>query len=218
MFCRVGRRALVLAKRSRVEKLALAARVVRRQPAQKRSRSTVDFILAGSARILQAEGYKGATTEKIAGAAGVSIGTLYQYFSCKNDIFSLLLEREAALFIEDMRNVKIDASIGFDANVSRIMQAPRGRLLARAEIFQDFINYVPGAKAKIDRAVEQTALSFKELVSAFRPDIPNRRARTMAVILTMVVEGIGRHSDSSNMESDLLEEYGDMMRKYVLTD
>ncbi|MBI9074399.1 MAG: TetR/AcrR family transcriptional regulator [Desulfatibacillum sp.] len=63
----------------------------RKMPVQDRSRNTVDTILEAAAQVLEARGYAGATTNHIAQRAGVSIGSLYQYFPNKEAIvFSLM--------------------------------------------------------------------------------------------------------------------------------
>ncbi|WP_084420697.1 TetR/AcrR family transcriptional regulator [Henriciella litoralis] len=72
----------------------------RRNPKQGRARATVDAILEASLQILETEGEARLTTNHIAEKAGVSIGTLYQYFSDRNDILAELGQRQA----ETMRN------------------------------------------------------------------------------------------------------------------
>lgn len=65
----------------------------RKQPVQNRSKATVDVILVAAAQIFEAHGYAAGTTNRIAERAGVSIGTLYQYFPSKEAIAVALLER-----------------------------------------------------------------------------------------------------------------------------
>ena len=67
----------------------------RRSPSQARSRSSVQSITAASAQVLQQYGYKSATTNRIAERAGVSVGTLYQYFNNKDEIFDAMIAEEA---------------------------------------------------------------------------------------------------------------------------
>ena len=55
----------------------------------------VDRILEAAARVLIAYGYDGASTNRIARAAGVSPGSLYQYFSDKDAITSAVVDRLA---------------------------------------------------------------------------------------------------------------------------
>ena len=73
----------------------MAATRSRRRPVQERSRATVEAILEATTRVLRDEGYDKATTNRIAKVAGVSIGSLYQYFPNKNSLFLALLERHA---------------------------------------------------------------------------------------------------------------------------
>ncbi|MCA9643049.1 MAG: TetR/AcrR family transcriptional regulator, partial [Myxococcales bacterium] len=66
---------------------------MRREPRQGRSRETVRAVLEAVPRVIQREGVDAVTTNRIAEAAGVSIGSLYQYFPDKRSIFSALHER-----------------------------------------------------------------------------------------------------------------------------
>lgn len=68
----------------------------RKQPAQRRSRATVDALLAAAAQVFELHGYAAGTTNRIAEKAGVSIGTLYQYFPSKEALAVALLERHIA--------------------------------------------------------------------------------------------------------------------------
>jgi AcrR family transcriptional regulator len=53
----------------------------------------VEAILEAAARILESEGYLAASTNAIARRAGVSVGSLYQYFSSREDVFRTLAAR-----------------------------------------------------------------------------------------------------------------------------
>lgn len=65
----------------------------RKEPGQSRSRDTVDAILRATARILVDEGYEGMTTNRVAHVAGVSVGSLYQYFPGKEALVAALVDR-----------------------------------------------------------------------------------------------------------------------------
>jgi AcrR family transcriptional regulator len=65
----------------------------RRQPQQRRARETVEAVLDAVVRILKRGGIEAVTTNRVAEVAGVSIGSVYQYFPDKRAIFAALHER-----------------------------------------------------------------------------------------------------------------------------
>lgn len=64
-----------------------------KRPRQSRSRATVEAILEAATEVLNREGYDETSTNKIAARAGVSIGSLYQYFPNKDVIIGELQRR-----------------------------------------------------------------------------------------------------------------------------
>lgn len=71
-------------------------RLKARTPRQDRARHKVELILQAAMRLLAKGGLAGFTTNAVAETAGVSIGTLYQYFADKAAILDALAEREMA--------------------------------------------------------------------------------------------------------------------------
>jgi AcrR family transcriptional regulator len=65
----------------------------RKQASQERSRATVDALVEATARILVREGFDKASTNRIADVAGVSVGSLYQYFPGKEALVVAVIER-----------------------------------------------------------------------------------------------------------------------------
>jgi AcrR family transcriptional regulator len=86
----------------------------RKLPQQDRSRMTVDAILEATAHILTEEGYDKANTNRIADRAGISIGSLYQYFPNKESLMAALMEQhsnEIAELVESKLNALFDTPI-----------------------------------------------------------------------------------------------------------
>ena len=67
----------------------------RKRPIQARARHTVEALLEGAAQVFEKLGYAQTTTDRIAQRAGVSVGSLYQYFPGKDAILVALAERHA---------------------------------------------------------------------------------------------------------------------------
>ncbi len=94
----------------------------RKKPRQERAHATVDAILLAAAHILKTEGFERATTNRIAELAGVSIGSLYQYFPNKASIVGALRERHSDWFNGCLR-----------AEIDRVAELPM-RPAARAAV------------------------------------------------------------------------------------
>ncbi len=67
----------------------------RKKPKQERSQATVEAILTATAHILTESGYDRFNTNRVAELAGVSIGSLYQYFPNKEALILALAEQHA---------------------------------------------------------------------------------------------------------------------------
>ena len=65
----------------------------RRRPRQQRSQFTVEAIFQAVAQIVATHGEHGLTTNRIAEVAGVSVGSLYQYFPSKDAILQAMLDQ-----------------------------------------------------------------------------------------------------------------------------
>ena len=65
----------------------------RKNASQLRSRATVDALVEATARILVREGFDKASTNRIAEVAGVSVGSLYQYFPSKEALVAAVIDR-----------------------------------------------------------------------------------------------------------------------------
>ncbi len=76
----------------------------RKSASQERSRSTVDALLEATTRILIKEGYDRASTNRIAEVAGVSIGSLYQYFPSKEALVAAVVELHSQELSKVTRN------------------------------------------------------------------------------------------------------------------
>lgn len=94
-----------------------------KSPTQERSRQTVMTILEACSKILVREGFFGVTTDKIAKEAGVSIGSLYQFFGNKESVVSALIhnmmENDISAFQAKMSTI---SSLPTEARIQRMVE------------------------------------------------------------------------------------------------
>jgi AcrR family transcriptional regulator len=91
----------------------------RKAASQDRSRATVDALVEATARILVKDGFDKASTNRIAEVAGVSIGSLYQYFPGKEALVAAVIERHQQ---EIMQTVRSDLAGVLDEPVEKAIR------------------------------------------------------------------------------------------------
>lgn len=115
---------------------------------QTRATKTVEAIVEAAARILETLGFEGYTTNVVAERAGVSIGSLYQYFPNKDALTLALIARESAVLLQEVEaaagnadwRVALDQMIGAAVRhqlrrpvLARLLDIEEARLPARDE-------------------------------------------------------------------------------------
>src|SRR6187551_20383 len=82
----------------------------RKIASQERSRITVDALVEATARILVKEGFDKASTNRIAEVAGVSVGSLYQYFPTKEALVIAVIDRHQQELMQVARRTLADVA------------------------------------------------------------------------------------------------------------
>lgn len=84
----------------------MTAPIPRKAPRQARAKATCDAIIEAAARILERDGPGGITTNRVAELAGVSIGSLYQYFPNKQAILAELVRGLRDEMLKDLEQAE----------------------------------------------------------------------------------------------------------------
>lgn len=146
-----------------------------RSPQQRRSIDKKERIIDAAYTVFCAKGFYKTTTIEIAKKAGVSIGCLYSYFSDKNDLFTVILDR-------------YDAE--FDAARERALQPVDGETRTHAEVIRAVMTALleehEGSR-ELNREIK--VLSFSD------PAIATRMERQSAKIQDAVRSYLHAHQD-----------------------
>ncbi|MEM9458160.1 MAG: TetR/AcrR family transcriptional regulator [Myxococcota bacterium] len=155
----------------------------------------MDAILTATAHILREVGPGGATTNRIAKRAGVSIGSLYQYFPDKTALYTAVaqqyvdrIDAELQRHFERMATVEVDAM--FPAMVEALfaiarVDAPLGAALQSVSLWGQTSGLLMEFRARLER-------DFAQLLAARAPDfpIPIVDPETTARVIVRAVSGI----------------------------
>jgi AcrR family transcriptional regulator len=100
----------------------------RKQPQQERARDSRERILETAAHLFADHGIAGTSTNRIAAEAGMSIGSLYRYFSDKREIVHVLRQRtldelEASFTTSVLAGLSLTPAEGIEQNIRAIVQA-----------------------------------------------------------------------------------------------
>jgi AcrR family transcriptional regulator len=151
----------------------------RKTPRQARSKQTVEWIVEGAARVFRAEGF-GATTNRIADAAGVGIGTLYEYFPNKAALLLALAERHV-----QTAEHGIDAALAAGGTDRELLAALQAAILASQRYPSQALDLVASERAGAELAARASRLRERVLTVLTRraadagsPD-PALRARAV---------------------------------------
>jgi AcrR family transcriptional regulator len=164
----------------------------RKQPTQGRSKHTVAAILEATFRVLDGGG--DLTTTRVADVAGVSVGTLYQYFPNREALINALLadHLEAAITAVE-RECEACANVPRATATERIVRAFLEAKAARSEN-QKIMNKAFGVGMLDDRPLVRAASQRARIALArlFASHEPEAAAEVRAGLLCDAVEGIMR--------------------------
>jgi AcrR family transcriptional regulator len=166
------------------------AGVARREPKQRRARQTVEAVLDAVVRVLKVHGVDGVTTNRIATVAGVSIGSVYQYFPDKRAIFTALHDRHVEQISRLIDGTLVEhASSSMEDFVRALIEA-----LVRAHASDPELHEV---MAMVPHRAGPQALearlrsTFKlAIASRARESVPARDLDRMLFVLPHVVESL----------------------------
>ncbi len=193
----------------------------RKKPTQARSQQTVDALLGATARVLKKDGYDRMSTNKVALAAGVSIGSLYQYFPSKEALVATLMERHVdemdALFAQEaVRVADMPLAQAVRAIVLRTIEAHQ-----IDPVLHRVFEQVPriGRLQKFDEVQERARVLVFLYLSAskekLRPKSLEVAADLVASTIEMVSHGAVLRHPERLRDGVLVDETVDLILRYL---
>lgn len=144
----------------------------RRRPRQARAQATAAAILEAAARVFAAHGYAAGTTNRIAERAGVSVGSLYEYWPNKDAILAALLERH----LDEARGV-----------LGPLVAEARGGTRPLAEIVRGFVGAMVALHAH-EPALHRVLFEEAPIPARLRRALATLDAAMIAEIATLLRE------------------------------
>jgi AcrR family transcriptional regulator len=189
----------------------------RRRAKQERARETVEAVIEAAARVLLREGYARATTNRIAEAAGVSVGSLYQYFADKDEVFESLLRRQTGIALEAMVAVGADPYTPLEELLRRILAASLRSHRHGPRIYRQ-LESLPGDRFRRPMAEANRRLAeyLRGLFEAHREQLRVADLDLATFVAIHAAEGLGLHAPADLPEERLLEEAHALLCRYLL--
>jgi AcrR family transcriptional regulator len=184
--------------------------MMRKQPQQARSQATIDAVLEAAAHILGQRGWRGLTTNAVAEVAGVSIGSLYQYFPNKLALVEAVRQRHFDQVLAIL-GTAADQSLERPRRIEALidgMIGVHGRYPAAHRVLLEEAPRSDDARPKHDRFASVLQQRYEAIVVANARPMPEEHRRVVARVLSSAVAGVvheaaGRstlHSDSLKRE------------------
>jgi AcrR family transcriptional regulator len=196
----------------------------RKEPRQERARATVDAILAASARVLVREGYDRASTNRIAAEAGVSVGSLYQYFPSKEALVAALIEKhstEMVRFLEE-RAMRHPPNAPIRTMVREVVHAMVEAHRVDPKLHRVVMEQVPrvGALKRLTELDDHALALIRAFLEMRQMEIRPKNLKLAAFLLASLVEAVTHGAVLLHPEYlvdlELVDETTDVICRYLL--
>lgn len=165
----------------------------RKTASQDRSRATVDALLEATTRILLADGYDQASTNKIAVAAGVGIGSLYQYFPNKEALVAGVVQLHTQALMHVSRDAFLKAvTLPFDLAIRELVTTGINGHRVNPRLHRVLTEEIPhtGRLAGIDSVLDGAKALLGSYLAAHRDELIISDLDLAAFIVVTTVEAL----------------------------
>lgn len=173
------------------------ARKPRKYASQERSRATVAALIEATARILVSDGFDKTSTNRIAEVAGVSIGSLYQYFPNKEALVLAVVERHNQDILQVVGGAlaEID-SLPVEEAVRKLVEIAIKAHRVSPELHRVLTEQIPriGPLAHVETANSQAHAVFKAYLESRRDELCIADVGLAAFICATAIEAVAHNA------------------------
>ena len=165
----------------------------RKSASQARSRATVEALVEATARILVREGFDQASTNRIAAVAGVSVGSLYQYFPGKEALVAAVIERHQQAIMRTVRKELADVLAEPPARAIRtLVAAAVNAHRVDPKLHRVLAEQIPrvGPLEKLETFSRENFTLFRRYLERHRKEIGVRDLELAAFICVTAIEAL----------------------------
>ena len=166
-----------------------ASRSMRKAPRQRRSQVMVDVILQAAARVLAKSGWAKFNTNEVARIAGVSIGSLYQYFPNKLALAEAIRQQHLAAILQVLAGAATEED-SLAIRVERLIEGIIAAHLINPSLHRVLLDEVPLSERSAHQEFEQQYAEFYRQFVVTTLSRDSARATVVAVVLASAVEGV----------------------------
>jgi AcrR family transcriptional regulator len=196
----------------------------RKQASQARSRATVDALVEATARILVRDGFDKASTNRIADMAGVSIGSLYQYYPCKEALVAAVIDRHNRRIMRRVRTVLTEiASQPIERAVRRLVAVAIEAHRIDPELHRVLAEQIPrvGRLENVEALNREGYALFRGYLETRRDALRVRDLDLAALVCATSIEALThaavlRHTEMLRDVDALIEEITRLISGYLL--
>lgn len=165
--------------------------IIIKRPQQKRSKQKFSAILAACPRVLHSFGFKKSSAAKIALEADVSIGTFYDYFSCKEAVYIAYLDSELNKALERVAKKAGSKNIAAQDILRQLITAGVDFAFQQRDIIKIVFNHFPEHLHAI--TLENSRAKLEKIALTFAHNHPlhfaNKDPDLMLYTLTNIILG-----------------------------
>ena len=195
--------------------------LLRKNPIQRRSKATVEAVLEAGARLLLTIGYDKASTNKIAEKAGISIGSLYEYFPGKEAIFAEIRRRQDHRYARLVQAEPVPATFRetLRLNIKTYIRLALSNIELHAALIRDVPKFATSEAESIliVDSLEQSNRTINSRAIKLRPQCDTAIALELTTrVLRSTIDDYAMHAPEQLKQSVVTDQLLDMLERYLL--